>query len=524
MKTTFLKSSVIVSIIVLSLTSCLKDLDRTPFYGLNTESVYADPDNYINVLAKLYAGFTTTGNQGPAGKPDIGGIDEGFSNYIRVFWNLQELPTDEAVCAWNDPGIPELHEMSWSSDNAWVKGMYYRFYFQIPLCNEFIRESSDDKLNSHGFSAEDVARIKTYRYEARFLRALTYYHAMDLFANVPFVTEADATGSFFPEQISRADLFQYIESELKDIENLLSEPDQTEYAHANKAAAWSLLAKMYLNAEVYIGQPRYSDCISYCNKVLNAGYTLQSKYTDLFLADNQLSNEVIFPITSDGKFTQSYGVTTFLVHGPVGGKMKPLEFGISGGWGGYRTTSAFVSQFPDTLDGRNLFFTDGQSLEINDIKLFTDGYAIAKWRNITSTGVIGSDPTGNFVDTDYPMFRLGDVYLMYAESVIRGGAGDQGTALNLINQLRERAYGNSDHNVSSLDLNFIFAERSREMFWEGTRRTDLIRFGKYSGDSYIWPWKGGVAGGQSVPAYLDLFPIPAADIVANTNLKQNDGY
>ncbi|MEP7127295.1 MAG: RagB/SusD family nutrient uptake outer membrane protein [Chitinophagales bacterium] len=524
MKTTILKSSIIFSIIVLSLTSCLKDLDRTPFYGLNTESVYSDPDNYIEVLAKLYAGFTTTGNQGPAGKPDISGIDEGFSNYIRVFWNLQELPTDESVCGWNDPGIPELHEMAWSSDNAWVKGMYYRLYFQIPLCNEFIRESSDDKLNSHGFTTEQVNTIKSYRYEARFLRALTYYHAMDLFANVPFVTEDDATGSFFPEQISRGDLFNYIEGELKDIENLLQEPDQAEYAHANKAAAWTLLAKMYLNAEVYTGQPRYNDCITYCNKVLNAGYTLQPKYTDLFLADNNLSNEIIFPITSDGKFTTSYGITTFLVHAPVGGKMKPLEFGIAGGWGGYRTTSAFVAQFPDTLDGRNLFFTDGQNLDIADIKVFTDGYAIAKWRNVTSTGVVGSDPTGTFVDTDYPMFRLGDVYLMYAEAVVRGGAGDQSTALNLINQLRERAYGNSDNNVSSLDLNFIFAERSREMYWEGTRRTDLVRFGKYSGGSYIWPWKGGVPAGQSVADYLDVFPIPASDIIANTNLKQNEGY
>ena len=533
MKTTISKSFIILSIIALSLTSCLKDLDRTPFYGLNTESVYADPDNYIEVLAKLYAGFTTTGNQGPAGKPDISGIDEGFSNYIRVFWNLQELPTDEAVCGWNDPGIPELHEMSWSSDNSWVKGMYYRIYFQIPLCNEFIRETSDEKLNDRGFSAENINKIKNYRNEARFLRALTYYHAMDLFGNVPFVTEEDASGSFFPEQISRNDLFNYIEGELKDVENLLLEPDQNEYARADKAAAWTLLAKMYLNAEVYTGQARYSDAVAYCDKILGAGYTLESKYTNLFLADNHLSNEIIFPITSDGKFTTSYGITTFLVHAPVGGSMKPLEFGISGGWGGYRTTSAFVAQFPDTLDGRYLFYTDGQNLSVNDtvngvIKLsanFTDGWAIAKWRNVTSAGVIGSDPTGTFVDTDYPLFRLADVYLMYAEAVLRGGGGDQGKALDLVNQLRERAYGNNSSSVSSLDLDFLFAERSREMQWEGTRRTDLIRYGRFSGGTYLWPFKGGVQPeGASVPEYLDLFPLPASDIIANPNLKQNPGY
>ncbi|HUM47147.1 MAG TPA: RagB/SusD family nutrient uptake outer membrane protein [Chitinophagales bacterium] len=525
MKTTFVKTTLILTILAVSFTSCLKDLDRTPFYGLNTESVYADPDNYIEVLAKIYAGFSTTGNQGPAGKPDIGGIDEGFSNYIRVYWNLEELPTDEAVCGWNDPGIPELHDMKWSSDNLWIKGMYYRIYFQIALANEFIRETSDESLSSHGFSAEDVDRIKGYRNEARFLRALCYYHAMSLFANVPFVTEEDLTGAFFPEQIARADLFTYIETELKDIENLMVDPKQNEYGRADKAAAWTLLAKMYLNAEVYTGQQRYGDVITYTNKVMSAGYSLESKYTNLFLADNHLSNEIIFPITSDGLHTQSYGATTFLVHAPVGGKMKPLEFGINGGWGGYRTTSSFVSLFNDTIDGRNLFFTDGQSLEINSISLFTDGYAIAKWRNVTSTGVMGSDKTGNFVDTDYPMFRLADVYLMYAEAAVRGAAGgDMGTALSLVNQLRERAYGNSSNNLSSLNLDGVFQERSKELYWEGTRRTDLIRYGKFTGSSYIWPYKGGIKEGQGVADYLALFPIPIADIVANTNLKQNPGY
>lgn len=533
MKATILKSFAILSIIAVSSSSCLKDLDRTPFYGLNTESVYSDPANYINVLAKLYAGFSTTGNQGPAGKPDVSGIDEGFSGYSRVFFNLQELPTDEAVCCWNDDGIPDLHEMSWTSDNAWVKGMYYRIYFQIPLCNEFIRESSDDELNSRGFSAADVTKIQGYRAEARFVRALCYYHAMDLFGNVPFVTEADGVGSFFPKQISRADLFKYIETELLDVANLLPDPRQNEYGRADKAAAWTLLAKMYLNAEVYTGQARYTDAITYCNKVIGGGYSLQPKYTDLFLADNNQSPEIIFPITCDGLHTTSYSATTFLVHAPVGGKMKPADFGIAGGWGGYRTTSAFVAQFPDTLDGRNLFFTDGQNLSVNDTingvislsKNFTDGYAIAKWKNITSTGAKGSDPTGGFTDTDIPLFRLADVYLMYAESVVRGGGGgDMGTAIGYVNQLRERAYGDASHNVSGLDLTSIFNERSREMYWEGTRRTDLIRFGFFTSGDYVWPWKGNEEYGVSVGEYRNLYPIPSADIVANNNLVQNPGY
>ncbi|MBA3647108.1 MAG: RagB/SusD family nutrient uptake outer membrane protein [Chitinophagales bacterium] len=524
MKLIFSKGFIFFSIAVFSFTSCTKDLNREPFYGLNTATVYDDPANYIHVLAKCYAGLAISGDQGPAGKPDILGIDEGFSQYLRVLYNLQELPTDEAVCAWNDPGIPELHNMSWNSDNPFTKAMYYRIYFQIPLCNELIRQSDPATLKSRSFSETDISAISLYHSEARFLRALSYYHAMDLFGNVPFITEEDQPGAFFPKQILRADLFKYIESELKDIEETLADPMQNAYGRADKAAAWSLLARLYLNAEVYTGQARYADCITYCNKVINAGYTLEPKYQNLFLADNNLSREIIFPITFDGLNTQTYGGTTFLVHAPVGGKMDPKAFGINGGWGGYRTTSAFVAQFPDTLDQRNTFFTNGQTLEINSISAFTDGYAIAKWKNVTSTGVPGSDPTGNYVDTNFPLFRLADIYLMYAESVARGGGGDMATAINLVNQLRERAYGDATHDVASIDPLFILDERARELYWEATRRTDLIRFGRFTGGTYIWPWKGGVKEGTSVPDYLSLFPLPAADIIANNNLQQNFGY
>ena len=186
--------------VAMPFTACKKGLDYKPKYGLNSETVYSDPDNYIHVLAKLYGSFVLTGNQGPAGQPDITGFDEGASGYVHVLWNLQELTTDEAVCGWADPGIPELHNMTWSSDNVWVKYMYYRIYFTIPLCNEFIRESSDSKLDAHGFSDSDKNKIKFFRAEARFIRALAYYHQVDMFGAGPFVTEDDLPGSFFPKQ------------------------------------------------------------------------------------------------------------------------------------------------------------------------------------------------------------------------------------------------------------------------------------------------------------------------------------
>ena len=158
----------------LLLGACGKNLNQSPKYGLNAEAVYSDSDNYIKVLAKLYAGMSMTGNQGPAGQADIAGIDEGFSAYVRVLWNMQELPTDEAICGWNDPGIPDLNKTEWNADNVWVKGMYYRIFYQITLCNEFIWQSRDEKLNERGFTPAQVSSIVTMRNEARFLRALAY--------------------------------------------------------------------------------------------------------------------------------------------------------------------------------------------------------------------------------------------------------------------------------------------------------------------------------------------------------------
>ncbi|MGC8802186.1 MAG: RagB/SusD family nutrient uptake outer membrane protein [Bacteroidales bacterium] len=131
------------------------------------------------------------------------------------------------------------------------------------------------------------------------------------------------------------------------------------------------------------------------------------------------------------------------------------------------------------------------------------------------------------MDTDFPMFRLADVYLMYTEATLRGATnGNRAKALQYVNELRTRAYGGSIGNItdSQLTLDFILDERARELYWEGHRRTDLIRFGKFSGGNYIWPWKGKVKEGTATPAHLDLFPIPASDLNANPNLVQNPGY
>lgn len=513
-----------------TVSSCVQDLDRQPVYDVTSASVYTDPANYKSVLAKLYAIMAVSGQQGPAGKPDISGIDEGFSNYLRQYWMIQELPTDEAVIGWNDGSIQDYHNMNWSSGNEFITAMYNRIFYMVTASNEFIRETTDAKLSERGITGQNLTDAKTYRAEARFLRAMAYQHAIDLFGSVPFVTEADAVGSFLPKQISRADLFTYVESELKAIENELPAPKAGEYGRADRAAAWTLLARLYLNAQVYTGTARWTDAVTYSAKVIQSNaYALDTDYNKLFLADNNTSREIILPVTFDGTRTKTYGGMTFLVHAAVGGKMSPAAFGINGGWAGLRTTKGLVGNFSDPsgkTDQRALFFTDGQNLEINEVlNKFEDGYAIAKYKNVTSAGKAGSDIEGNFPDTDFPLLRLADVYLMYAEAVLRGGTGgDQTTALGYINQLRQRAYKGTSGNVTSINLDFILAERARELYWEGYRRTDLIRFGKFTDNSYLWPFKGGVKAGRGVEAFRTVFPLPAADLVANPNLKQNQGY
>jgi hypothetical protein len=528
MKTTFIKNIAFGTTLALGVLGCTSDLDQFPKYEDTSANIYKDFANYKAILAKAYSGLALTGSQGPEGNPDIKGGNEGFSSYLRQYWQLQELSTDEAVISWSDAGLPNLHTMDWTSTNQFVEALYYRIFYQVAICNEFIRETTDAKLSERGITGANLEEAKHYRAEVRFLRALSYWHAIDLYGSVPFVTEADPVGSFFPEQISRAELFTYIESELKAIESELVPARQNEYARADQAAAWTLLAKLYLNAEAYTGQARYTDVVTYSKKVIDAGYTLEADFEHNFLADNDQSTETIFPVASDGKRIQSYGGMNYILKGPIP-KGKGADYGIDDGWGGARTTKSIVALFPPVgsgIDERDMFYTDGYTLEINSVASDKDGYPIVKFKNYTSTGQPGSDVL--FVDTDFPMFRLADVYLMYAEAVLRGGqGGSRSDALGYVNALRERAYNNTNGNLTDaeLTLDFIIDERGRELASEAVRRTDLIRFGRFTEGTYLWPWKGGVKDGRAVESFRKLYPIPQSDLIANPNLDPKvNGY
>lgn len=521
-------------LVMLVVTSCTKKLDLLPTNDITAETVYNTPAGYKQALAKVYGAFALTGNTGGTGSPDVPSViisDEGNSDFLRLYWNLQELTTDEAAWTWqNDGGIRGLHELSWSAINPIINGLYYRAFFQITLANEFIRQASDDKLSERGITGGDADNIRKYKAEARFIRAYQYWVLLDLFGNPPFVTENDAIASGLPRQIKRAELFNYIESELKELENELIDARANEYARADKAAAWALLARLYLNAQVYTGTARYADAITYCNKIIPK-YTLHPNYRELMLADNHLNtDEFIFVIAYDAAYTQNWGGTTYLTHGPAA--VPGSVSGTSGNWGGLRHTQQFVAKFPDptgNTDKRAQFYTTGQNLEMSDLYTGTDGYSSTKYRNKTRSGgpAPHADPQGNWVDIDFPIFRLGEIYLIYAEATLRGGAGgDAATALNYINLLRTRAYGDASGNITAgqLNLDFILDERARELYYEAFRRTDLIRYGRFTTDAYLWAWKGGLAAGRAVDPKFNLFPLPPTDLSSNPNLVQNPGY
>ncbi|RZJ36413.1 MAG: RagB/SusD family nutrient uptake outer membrane protein [Flavobacterium sp.] len=515
----------------LSLTSCTADLNQSdPQNAANpsVEELYSNPQAYKQTLAKLYAGLATTGQNGPAGSPDIQGIDEGASQYIRGLFLMQELTTDEAVIAWNDNTIKDFHYQTWSAGDGFINATFSRLDFQIKNCNEFLRQTTDEKLDSRGVTGDLRDQIGVYRAEARFLRALSYWHFLDLFGGrVGLVTENDPTTFFLPEQVTSQVMYAFIDSELTEIEPMMKDPRTNEYPRADRAAAWMLQAKLYMNSKVYIGVEHYNEAMPILENIINAGYTLHPNYDQLFLADNDhngAQNEFIFAVAFDGLNTKTYGGTTFLVHAPLGGTMPASDYGVNGGWGGIRTTSAFVSKFPSgTTDTRANFHTDGQSLSISNISNFNEGYAIGKFKNVDVNGNAGSDAGGDFVDTDFPMFRLADALLMYAECALRTG-NNTGQGLTYLNMVRTRAFGNATGNVSSYDLQFILDERARELYWENHRRTDLVRFGKFTGGSYLWPWKGNTPGGNPTPSFRNIFPIPSAALAANPTLVQNPGY
>jgi hypothetical protein len=510
--------------------SCTDDLDVTPQDDddFTSEKYYQNPQAYKMFLAKLYGGLARAGIGEGDGGEDIGGIRNDFSPYLRSLFTMQELPTDEAVIAWQDGNLPSMNTNTWTNDNEFIYVMYSRTFYQISLANEFLRQSTDDNVNSRSVAADIKADMASYRAEARFLRALSYWHALDLFGRVPIVTENNPVGFFYPEQKSKEEVFNYIVSELTAIDADLKPSRSNEYGRVDKVAAKMLLAKVYLNAPTYINQAKYAEASAAIQDVLNSSYKIAMiPYEHLFMADNDTNGaqeEFIFPIRFDGQFTTGGG-TYYIIHAAILSTMDATQFGVGTGWKGLRTRREFVNKFADVTgssDNRAKFHTEGQSLNISNIANEAEGYGVTKWSNKKSTGGNGSDPALNFVDTDFPLFRLADAYLMQAELAVRG-QGSLSDAVTNINILRTRANAPAI-TQGQLTLDFILDERARELYWECHRRTDLIRFNKYTGGSYNWQWKGNAQNGSPLAEHLKVYPIPTRAKTANPTLTQNTGY
>jgi len=495
-----------------------------PKSSVSSANVFNDPNAYRAFLAKIYGGLIVTGQRGPDGNPDISGIDEGFGEYLRLYWYLQEMPTDEAVIGWNDPGLPDLNTGLWGADNSMVNAMYYRVFYQVMLVNEFLRQSTDAKLDSRGqFDPTLRTNVHFYRAEARFLRALSYWHGIDLFGNIPLVTENDPLGATPPKQATRADIYAYAVSELNDIIGQLPPRGPSTYGRATPEAAHMLLAKLYLNAGVYTGTPNFTGAVTEAQAVINAGYSLPASFRSNFTADNNVSPELIFVAAQDGRSTQTWGGMTFLIHAGCGGSMSAASYGIDYCWGGYRMKQQTYRRFAAGDTRAAFFYTTGQTDSVSDRGDFTKGIAAPKFTNLKANG--DTAQAKGMVDTDFPIFRLADAYLIYAEANIRGGGGSAANSLTYLNAVRQLAYGNTTANFAALPpVDTILAERGRELMFEAQRRSDLVRFGVFTGAAYLWAWKGGTPGGSALPTFRDLYPLPANELIANPNLHQNSGY
>ncbi len=521
------------------LTSCVKDLDVNP-KDPNTilaGNLSDDPDYLKMVLAKIYASFIIPG-QGTNGGADISSPDENFFTTMRALWNLQEITTDEAMCAWGDIGIADLNTQTWSPSNPFLTALYQRLGLSITYANDFIRFTQ-------GNTDTDVIR---YTAEARFLRALAYFWYIDLFGNPPFTTEEDGVGKFYPEQIQRADLFEYIESELLAIMKQLGAPGFS-YPNADQAAARMLLARLYLNAEVYTGTARWEDCKAYCDTVIAMpAYSLATDYRQNFSADNDgYSNpEMIFAWAQDGVNIQGYVGTTFIIEAASDATYIRAEdyHGLTSNtnWNGNRARIQLLDILVDTLatyggpipsadvefsqcEDNRVFLKMKKSMNIPSSSSSGDyGVGVYKFtaKNADGSEAVNSNPA--YASTDFPIFRLADAYLMRAEALFN--LGFLGDAVDDINVIRERAYGNTDGNITTAELTaeFILDERAREFYWEAQRRTDLIRFGQFTNGSYVWQWKGGVYEGTQTSGHLNLFPIPGDEVAANPNILQNPDY
>lgn len=516
--------------------SCVGDLDLEPNDPNTTTAGNLTEKDYEAVLAKCYSSMAVSGQYGPDGASDISGLDGGTGQYTRALFMLNEFTTDESKWIWADEGVFDLCTNTWSKGNANIFGTYSRLYVHIAICNDFLRLVK---------GKEAYAEMAL---EARALRAMSYYNVIDLFGQGGYITEEQDAGSK-PVQKSRLELYNWLTEELEDV--VANMTDATpHYGRVGKDGAEALLARLYLNAQVYTGTAAYDKCAEHCQNIINRhqgsgfqGSGLVDHYLYLFCGDNDAYmpgggdvNEILWGIPYDAVEITPYGGTTFLCCAGVSNltweddnaQMNCEDYGLNQQWGCMHATAQFSDKF--AAEPNDVRWSKWKKEEYGFKKAnekfskFTDGYGVVKFTNLLRDGN-GEFKVGEitkFPNTDLPLIRLADVYLMYAECAMRGAA-DVNKGLTYANYVRERA-GVSDWAEADLNEQNIIDERCRELYWENVRRTDLIRFNRFTGSNYNWSWKGNVSDGIAIPDYMKLFPIPSAVIAAQPEFKQNPNY
>lgn len=532
---------------VFGMTSCIQDLDISP---IDPQSSATFDQN--SVFVKAYAMLGVTGQKGVAGSPDLDGQDEGESGFYRTIFNCNQLPSDECVWAWQtDNDIPQLTNIAWNSSSTRTEWVYVRLGYDITQYNFFLDQTE-------GLTDDESKR---QRAEVRFLRALHYSYYLDLFGKAPF---KEHFTNELPVEKTGADLYTYIQGELEAVENDMYEPRKAPFGRADKAANWLLRARLFLNAGVYTGKVDYANAKEYASKVIGSGYALSPNYRLLFMADNDQNplamQEIILPIRQDGNKTRNYGGSTYLVNAMRTSGMPRM--GTTNGWSCLFARAALVKAFfpdlskvpmlPDGIeipkpapstdeaidafdskygtkttdiinvagDDRAMFYSGIgggiRKLEADAISGFNSGLSIVKWQNIRSDGKAASH--NEYPDTDIPLFRMAEAYLIRAEANFRLGVD----ASDDINELRKRAH--CTRLVQTVTEKELINEWAREFYMEGRRRSDLVRFGMFTSNKYLWDWKGGMKEGVAVPSFYNVYPIPATELNNNKNMNQNAGY
>ncbi len=474
------------------------------------------------------------------------------SNYAVPYWRMQELSTDGAILPARDGNFDDggqfrqLHYHTWTFDHPNVIGIWQWGFGGINTCNRLINLTNSLSPDAPGKSA-GLAEIKA-------MRALYYFFMMDLYGNVPLIDTFPVAK--LPATQPRNKVFEFIESELKSIVQQLPVKSSSNavlyYGRPTKAMAFALLEKMYLNAEVYTGTPRYTEAVAMADSVLtNNNYSLDGNYTDIFAPNNGPQiNETIFAIPYDqqipgNQFTR-FGFFYYLA--PAYGFNVGLSIAMS-------TTPEFYNRFNLPGDVRNTTWLVGKQYAPDANKMpdstrpvfypgtttqieITPDLILIPPKPMDVGNTIASQAEGvrsikyypditiiqatRLNGNDVPVFRLADVMMMKAEAILRGAAptvinGETQTPDVLVNKIRARAKAPL---VSGIDLPGLLDERAREFSWEAWRRNDLIRFNEFEKE---YPLPNDVLS-MNKDVSRRLYPVPSTELKLNSNLIQNPGY